>query len=121
MPIDVKNIPLKEIDHKVDDPEKDVQITILFGNGQTGGSRIEDSSEKLIAKGRIVKKSLGKGKELVGKRLIFYSNVLDTNQEDPENWVFVEYIFSNTLAAYNFKDMAPENGIVSYQIIYNFI
>lgn len=120
MPIDVKNIPLKRFDCHVD-PDADIRLSIVIGNGQVGRSRIVNSGGQLIAKGKIVNLPIGKGSELIGKEISVFTNVLDVNQEDEENLVMVSHTFFDPEVSFEFEDPAPKDGLVSYEVIYTFV
>lgn len=80
-------------DHFVD-VTKDVFLTITIGNDQIGGSRVKWKEQiKLLGIGKIISLNLGKGSDLVGRKLSIVTNFFDRNPNT--NNVSSMYNFNN--------------------------
>lgn len=99
----------------------DVILSILIGSGQIGGSIVQDENNKQLGKGTVTNLNLGKGSTLIGKSYKIITNVLDVNDEDIKNSVIVTHRFSNIKNNFRYTDNAPEAGVVSFEVTYNFI
>lgn len=120
MSAQVKQIPPINQTQPVD-PNANVTFTITIGNAQIGSSLIVDSRNNIIAKGDKINVNLGRGSNLRGNFITVYTNVLDANNIDPNNGVIVVNSFSNRLNSFMYVETAPQGGLVSFTIRYNFI
>lgn len=82
------------IDEHKTDTNSNIRLTVTIGNLQIGGSRVKWSDENaLLAQGPVFDLPLGKGSDVVGKKLSIVTNFFDQNPNS--NFVSGMYDFNN--------------------------
>lgn len=102
----------------------DVFLTIIVGNRQIGGSKLQFSDEdEPFAKGKIKKEPLGKGKTLFDRKLLVQTNVLDSNTA--HNRIIFTHLFhyedETEIGSFEITDTVDNHeDILSSEATYNF-